>query len=87
MLWLTATTGGRRSVAEQWYFRVEANVVVGEFAHLTLVEADYLRVFVNAEAQEGDEMHGPQDHRLMNSTRFNQPRDPCQYNQFKGLPS
>jgi len=45
MLWLTATTSNRGDVTEQWHFRVEANVVVGIFAHLSLVDPDQLRVF------------------------------------------
>jgi len=73
MLRLTSTTGSGGSVAEQRHLRVKANIVVGVFAHLTLIKADYLRIFVNTEAHEGDEVHDPQDCRLMHPTRFNQP--------------
>ena len=65
VLWLTTTTSCRGSVTEQRHFRVKANVVVGVFAHLTLVDTDQLRVFVDAEAHEGGEVHYPQDHRLI----------------------
>lgn len=47
-------------------FSLKTNVVVGEFAHLSVVDTDYLGFLVAAEAQvtSGEVVHGPEDDSL-----------------------
>lgn len=66
MVWLAASTRGRdTSIESVSDFLLKTNIVVCEFAHLSVVDTENLSLLRCAKAETGDEVHDPQDDRLL----------------------
>ena len=50
---------------------LETHIVVCKFAHLSIVHAEYLGLFRDAQGQPWNEMHDPENDRLMIEEEIN----------------